>query len=212
MDDILAAIGKRPTVGAYVAKVLPTISAGSRRAYGTYVRRFAEDYADHAVASITVTDVVAFTLQVEKRAKASRGDRRNSRDGRSARENAITGLRALFARAVDEGLITDNPASKVPKPARSPEPRRALNQDEIEELCEVTSTGGDDPELDMLIVRFLLESGARREGLLALRCATSTSNGARCGCARRTTRTAPPNRCARRPRARWWRSLPRAGA
>ena len=156
-------------VAGYVARFLPTISQGSARAYGTYLTRFAEDYGDRALADITVTDIHAFTADVQTTAVATRGTRINARGGRSAKESAITGLRAMFARAIGDRLITDNPALQVRKPPRPRRTRSALTADQLTALYKVTATGGDDPELDALLTRFLVETGARREGVIALR-------------------------------------------
>jgi integrase len=89
-------------------------------------------------------------------------------DGRSARENCIGALRALFARAERAGLVAKSPAADLEKPRRLPNRRRALEDDELREVIDAVRTTSQDPDLDLLLIRFHLESGARREGALNL--------------------------------------------
>jgi integrase len=57
----------------------------------------------------------------------------------------------------------------VKKPRRPASRRRGFSDEELSQLFEVTRSGGDDPVLDSLLLRFHLETGARRGGALALR-------------------------------------------
>ena len=97
--------------------------------------------------------------------------RRNRPDstGRASRETCVAALRALFRRAADAGLITANPAAALRRPRRVCSRRRALDDHELAELIDAVRTTSRDPDLDLLVVRFHLESGARREGALNLR-------------------------------------------
>lgn len=78
-------------------------------------------------------------------------------------------MRAFFRLAVEDGLIEESPADKVKKPRRPASRRRGFSDEELSQLFEVTRSGGDDPVLDSLLLRFHLETGARRGGALALR-------------------------------------------
>ena len=89
-------------------------------------------------------------------------------DGRSSRESCIGALRALFARAERADLVTRNPAAQLEKPRRLPNRRRALDDGELREVIDAVRTTSQDPGLDLLLIRFHLESGARREGALNL--------------------------------------------
>lgn len=94
-------------------------------------------------------------------------------DGRGAEETYIAAMRCLFKLAGGDPDIaiskSDNPAKDIEKPPRKQSPRRMLTDDEVAEAWEVTRTRGDDPELDALLFRFHIISGARREGALNLR-------------------------------------------
>jgi integrase len=97
--------------------------------------------------------------------------RRNARGGRSATEHLVAALRCLYRHAEDDGLITagENPARKVDKPRRLPSTRRAVTDDRLAEICQAAAEGGDDPELDTLLLRLHTETACRRGGALALR-------------------------------------------
>lgn len=100
--------------------------------------------------------------------RAKRGLAPKPAHGQGAREGCVTALRCLFGRAVDDELIQQSPADKLDKGHRSEPKRRALSDEELAQLFEVVTTGGDDPELDFAITWTELELGARREGLVTL--------------------------------------------
>lgn len=81
----------------------------------------------------------------------------------------MAAMRAVFCRAADAGLITVNLAAALAKPRRTRSRRRALDDQEFGELINAVRTTSNDPDLDLLVLRFHLESGARREGALNLR-------------------------------------------
>ena len=61
-------------------------------------------------------------------------------DGRSARENCIGALRALFARAERAGLVVKSPAAHLEKPRRLPNRCWALEDDELREVIDAVRT------------------------------------------------------------------------
>jgi integrase len=89
--------------------------------------------------------------------------------GRASRETCVAALRAVFRRAADAGLVTANPAAALTKPRRTRSRRRALDDHELTEVIDAVRTTSNDPDLDLLVIRFHLESGARRSGALSLR-------------------------------------------
>ena len=92
--------------------------------------------------------------------------RRNARGGRSATEHLVAALSCLYRHAEDDGLITaqENPARKVDKPRRLPSTRRAVTDDRLAEICQAAAAGGDDPELDTLLLRLHTEKPAAAAG------------------------------------------------
>ncbi|MFZ4580632.1 MAG: site-specific integrase [Myxococcota bacterium] len=167
---LLAALGggtptrQVPTVEAYLPVVQKAAKSSTSDTYGTYWRLLVRDLGDKGLDEVRTTDLKALA----NTARSEAVKRRNSRDGRSAEENCVGALRAFFRCAVDDGLITTNPASAVPKPKRQPSQRRALTAEEYAELDAVTRSGGNDPLLDTLLLRFHTETGARRGGAVAL--------------------------------------------
>ncbi|MGJ3227106.1 tyrosine-type recombinase/integrase [Micromonospora aurantiaca (nom. illeg.)] len=102
--------------------------------------------------------------------RAERVIRRNSRGGRTAAEHLISALRCLYSFAVADGLISeaDNPAKRVPKPRRLASTRRALSEEQLSQVIRVAAATGDDPDLDLLLLRLHIETACRRGGALSL--------------------------------------------
>lgn len=104
-------------------------------------------------------------MTAAERARRARADS----TGRSSAESCIAALRALYQRGHAAGLVTTNPALSLTKPRRARARRRALDDTELAELIDAVRATSLDPALDLLLVRFHLETGARRSGALALR-------------------------------------------
>jgi integrase/recombinase XerC len=155
-----------PTFAEYVPVVSAAVSAGTRRAYGSYWNRVTEHWGDRRLDEPSPSEIRQLMSYVKIHVVA----RRNARGGRSAATRCSSALRCLYQRAVDDGLIAeaDNPARKVAKPRRLPTTRRALPDNRLPEINEVAATTGDDPELDTLILRLHTETACRRGGALAL--------------------------------------------
>jgi integrase/recombinase XerC len=156
-----------PTFAGYVPVVSAAVSAGTRRAYGTYWNRVVERWGGRRLDEPTPSEIRQLMLHV----KTHVVHRRNARGGRGAQEHLVAALRCLYQRAVDDGLTAedDNPARKVAKPRRLPTTRRALPDTRLAQINQTAATTGDDPELDTLILRLHTETAARRGGALALR-------------------------------------------
>lgn len=105
----------------------------------------------------------------DNKGRALRGLAPKHVSGNGGEENFITAMRSVLERLVDDGLWSKNPAQALSKPARGDSPRRALRDGELRELFELAATSLEDPELDVLLLWFHLETGARRGGALNLR-------------------------------------------
>jgi integrase/recombinase XerC len=156
-----------PTFAEYVPVVSAAVSAGTRRAYGSYWNRVLDEWGGRRLDEPTPSEIRQLMIHV----KTHVVHRRNARGGRSAAEHLVAALRCLYQRAVDDGLITEagNPARKVAKPRRLPTTRHALPSARLTEINETAAATGDDPELDTLILRLHTETACRRGGALALR-------------------------------------------
>jgi integrase/recombinase XerC len=156
-----------PTFSEYVPVVSAAVSAGTRRAYGSYWNRVVDQWGDRRLDEPMPSEIRQLMVHVKTHVVA----RRNARGGRSAQEHLVAALRCLYKRAVEDGLIAeaDNPARKVAKPRRLPSTRRAVPETRLAEINEAAATTGDDPELDTLLLRLHTETACRRGGALALR-------------------------------------------
>jgi hypothetical protein len=101
-----------PTFAEYVPVVSAAVSAGTRRAYGSYWNRVVERWGCRRLDEPAPSEIRQLMAYVKAHVVA----RRNARGGRSAEEHLVAALRCLYQRAVDDGLIAeaDNPARKVP--------------------------------------------------------------------------------------------------
>ena len=140
-----------PTFAEYVPVVSAAVSAGTRRAYGSYWNRIVEHWGTRRLDEPTPSEVRQLMTWVKTHVVT----RRNARAGRSAQEHLVAALRCLYRRAVEDGLISeaDDPARKVAKPRRLPSTRRAVPETRLAEINQVAASTGDDPELDTLLLR-----------------------------------------------------------
>ena len=169
-DDLVAVPRQRPvlpTFAEYVPVVSAAVTAGTRRAYGSYWNRVLEQWGDRRLDEPTPSEIRQLMVHVKTHVVA----RRNARGGRSAAEHLVAALRCLYRHAEDDGLITeaDNPARKVDKPRRLPSTRRAVADTRLAEINQVAAATGNDPELDTVLLRLHTETACRRGGALALR-------------------------------------------
>ena len=153
-----------PTFAEYVPVVSAAVSAGTRRAYGSYWNRIVEHWGARRLDEPTPSEIPA--------ADDLGQDPRRSPTQRPVRaQHLVAALRCLYRRAVEDGLISeaDDPARKVAKPRRLPSTRRAVSETRLAEINQIAATTGDDPELDTLLLRLHTETACRRGGALALR-------------------------------------------
>ena len=164
--DLLRAGSDVPVFGDYVPRVASAVSDGTRRVYVSYWNRIVEAWGTRALTSVTALEISQLSEQV----KAGAVKRRNGRGGQGAAEHLIAAVRCLYRHAVADGILTEaeNPAARVPKPRRRRSTRRALPDDRLEELFKVAGSTGDDPTLDVLILRLHMETACRRGGALGL--------------------------------------------
>ena len=160
-----------PTFAEYVPVVSAAVSAGTRRAYGSYWNRVLDQWGDRRLDEPSSSEIRQLMIYVKTHVVA----RRNARGGRSAEEHLLAALRCLYKRAVDDGLIKepDNLARRVAKPRRLPATRRAVPDTRLAEINQIAAATGDDPELDTLVLRLHTETACRRGGARALRPAGS---------------------------------------
>jgi integrase len=159
--------GPLPIIRDYIARVAEAVPPGTRRVYDTYWRRIVAVWGDRRIDEPTPLEIKQLAEQVKIQVVI----RKNSRGGRSAAEHLIAALRCMYRHAVADGLIAEvaNPATRVAKPRRLASTRRALPDARLAEINEAAGSTGNDPELDLLILRLHSETACRRGGALALR-------------------------------------------
>lgn len=172
VEDLLAVAGQTatpraagPTLAAYLPGVRDAYPPRTRRTYNSYWRLAEELIGDVPLEKVTSDHVAAVAEEAARRARA----RRVGSDGRASRESTIAAVRAIFTRAHKAGLVPSNPALLIDKPRRLDSRRRALSQTELDDVWAAVAATTKDPDLDLLLLRFHLESGARRMGAINLR-------------------------------------------
>lgn len=158
-----------PTLADYLPRVLAAAGPGANRTYGSYWTRMVAAWGERRLDEIAASDIEAMQHETAATARS----RRNSRHGRHAGEHVVAAARAIYNRAIADGLIasTDSPAHRVAKPRRLPSTRRALTADELDQINAAARTSGNDVVLDALLLRLHTETACRRGGALGLRLA-----------------------------------------
>ena len=158
-----------PTLDDYLPSVIASARPGANRTYGSYWTRMAAAWGSRRLDQISANDIEAMQHQMAATARS----RRNSRHGRHAGEHVIAAARAMYNRAIADGLIAPgaSPAHRVAKPRRLPITRRALTAHELGQINATARTSGNDVVLDALLLRLHTETACRRGGALGLRLA-----------------------------------------
>ncbi len=129
----------------------------TRRTYNSYWTLLVEMVGGKALDAVTVEDLIAVADEGATRERS----RRRGSDGRASSESCVAASRAVFGRALKAGHLARNPALLVDKPRRLPNRRRALSDGELAEVWAGVGATTKDPALDLLLLRFHLETGAR---------------------------------------------------
>lgn len=156
-----------PTFDDYIPQVVDGVVAGTRRVYDTYWRRIREKWGHRRLDEPTPLEIRQFAEEIREGAVV----RRNHRGGAGAAEHLIAALRCIYRYAVADRLIEpgDDPAARVDKPHRQPSLRHALPEPALAAIVRVAGETGNDPDLDLLILRLHIETACRRGGALAIR-------------------------------------------
>lgn len=151
-----------PTITEYLPAVEAATTPGAAGTYKTYWKRLDSELGDRQLADVKTSDLQALLKKMEG------VQRKNQRGGYQMRRSAVQAWRKVWSCAMDDGITTTNPAKKLAMPARKPVSRRGLSNQEVQQLFDFFASTGNDPELDTLLFRFHLETGARRGGAIAL--------------------------------------------
>lgn len=170
LEDLAAVANSQPSgrrvpiVAEYVKIVEPVLCPRTAETYWSYWRLLIARYGDWRIDAVGPDECDEVVSDAVTRARMSKPEC----DGRSSKEHCITAMRAVFSRARRARLIVVDPTEALERPGRGSCRRRALEDSELTEVAGAVCTTSRDPELDLLLVRFHLITGARREGALNL--------------------------------------------
>jgi site-specific recombinase XerD len=160
------------TVADFEARWTQACPTRSLPTYRPHVRRLVEAHGTASLGAVSKGDLVVLMELVQQDViakKKAKGEKVNpDRDGKGAQENFVRAMRHFFNFAYDDNKISASPAERLKPDKRPKSLRRALDERELEELWAVAITGGNDPDLDALILDFCRETACRREGILNL--------------------------------------------
>lgn len=148
------------TVGEYVPRVRANLTPGTLEAWRRILALIEELWGDRRPADIEVSDVAELVRIAQETAV-----RRWHYQGRGAAEHAVAASRHLLGAALRDDLVQKNVALLVPRPGRADPSRSALSRRQVDELLTVAAAHD---ERTLWMLRWLLETGSRREGLLDL--------------------------------------------
>lgn len=183
-QDLLRAATRLHTTAVTVSALLPEVQAACPKAalstYNAQFVRIATRFHDHPVGAITTQQLTQHRREVRLQVAQARLDaaRRQKRPllaadvdglGHGAAATYTNAARFFFKQAQMAGHRSDNPASSMKQLAAPPGPERPLDSHELAELLHVAGTTGDDPELDILLLKTGRILAARREGLINMR-------------------------------------------
>jgi integrase len=167
VEDLLWTPVAVPTIADYLPNVVAAAGPGARATYSTYWNHLRTALGDRQLDQVSASDIEGLMRQ----AAAHRVKRRNGQDGVCAAEHLLAAMRAIYTRAIADGLLSPhhNPAARIAKPRRRPSPRRALTGPELAVINDIVATTGNDIILDTLLVRLHLETACRRGAAIRLR-------------------------------------------
>jgi site-specific recombinase XerD len=170
VDDLIEAEARArvmPTFAEYLPRVIAAAGPGAQRTYGTYWNRMLLTWGTRQLDEIIASDIEALQRHTTTNALRRHGER----GGRHAGEHLIAAARAIYNRAIADGILTtaQSPAHRVAKPRRLPSTRRALVPSELEDINHAARRSGDDVLLDAMLLRLHTETACRRGGALGLR-------------------------------------------
>lgn len=153
-----------PTHTAFFPIVLNAAPDSSARTYKTGFKRLVAHFGATPISAVHINELDEMCSSLLKATRAS-----GRADGTGAVRGFISAARFWYGLAVKHGYRTDNPARQLTMPARRRRVRRALTEDELNDLYRVVGGTGNDPALDLLLLDFHRETAARMGGALTLR-------------------------------------------
>ncbi|WP_309118001.1 site-specific integrase [Saccharothrix sp.] len=156
-----------PTFAEVIPRVREAIPTASLLVYAPYFTRIEGRWGERRCDEPAAAEVHELFEWVRANAKR----RRSSNGGQGAVLHTYEALRCIYRYLVDEQILTprQNLMNQVTKPRKGRSRRHAISPGLWREIFRAAATTGEDPALDALLLRFHLETAARRGGALALR-------------------------------------------
>ena len=110
--------------------------------------------------------------EVRNAVRSAQGRATFAHNGRSAVEHFRGAASHVYTMAIEDGIpgVRTNIALKMTLKPRPKAAARSYSEAQLDELWQaIFTSGGNDPELDMLIIWTLLETGSRRGGPIGLK-------------------------------------------
>ncbi|GAA1714550.1 hypothetical protein [Fodinicola feengrottensis] len=169
-----------PTFADYLPRVIAAAGPGANRSYW---RPLAVVWGDRRLDRIYASDIEA----MQHTAAASARSRPNRRHGRHAGEHVIAAARAVYNRAIADGIVAPglSLAHRVTKARRLPSTRRAPTDSELEQINLAARSSGNDGILDALFCGCTPEPRADAGEPSVFACQTWMLSVVWCSCGRK---------------------------
>lgn len=146
-------------VGEHILTWQKGLRSSTRTSWTKYIRMLDERVGSMELELLRASDVQRLVAEAMQEAET----RRNNRNGSSAGEHMVAVSRSFLNSAMRDGLVQKNVALMISKPARKPTGRHALSKRQTAELFGVAE------EREHWMLKWYLETGSRREGLIELK-------------------------------------------
>jgi site-specific recombinase XerD len=132
--------------------------------YVKSLRRLVDWAGDRDASTVRAADIATWARRAGDEARSTTW----ARHGVGAEEALVLAVRAAWARALREEMVTNNPANDVAVPERPPSRRTALACEQLTEAHLSLLAHSRDPDLDGVVFQLLRETACRRAGAIGL--------------------------------------------
>lgn len=151
---------------------------GTYRTYDTNWERLEKKYGELAIDEFTeemALDFCSRAMQLAKKRhqisaekREARGLRVKEENGHHAYNRALDALATVIRYAQRQGLIDRSPLLEIPRKRLSETDRHGLSPEQVDEILRSALSGGNDPQLDYLMLLTIVETACRAGGILNL--------------------------------------------
>jgi len=149
------------------------------RTYETVWRRLEKQFGDLEISELTEDLARKFCTESMMKARKTYQNRAESRSqrGLSTKEEfghrsynlALDTLNKIISHAINKGALSKSPLEDIKRKPLGESVRHGLEPSQVFEILEVAKNGGNDPELDYLMLWTIIETACRSSGIRNLR-------------------------------------------